>query len=300
MVYVLGSINIDLVAFSKNAPEPGETVVGETFLMNQGGKGANQAIAAAKSGAEVTFIGRVGDDMFGKLAITEVEKYGVKCLVSVDKDVSTGIALIIVESSGENRIVIIPGANGRVSEVELSKLNERITPEDILLLQGEIPIEVIFQAAKVANEKGAYVIFDPAPVKRGFSDILPFATYVTPNEVEIKGLAGESGSISDILEKGAKSVILKKGSEGVIFKDGRTEFSVRSFKVNAVDTTGAGDTFNGAFAAALEMGFEIRKAIAFASAAAAISVTRKGAAISSPYKEEIERFLEESHAQFDY
>lgn len=291
MIYVFGSINVDLVVYSQRLPEPGETITGIDFLMNQGGKGANQAVAASKLGSNVVFLGRIGNDFFGEFAIESIRKYGVQPLVSIDKNIHTGLALIHVNSEGENSITIIEGANGRVGEEELSQLSSRLKVKDILLLQGEIPIRALKEAVNIAKKAQAIIIFDPAPVRSELLEIIPFITYVTPNEVELKKLTFSNDPF-ELINLGALNVILKLGSKGVFFKNKVQEFFVESFKVEAVDTTGAGDTFNGSFASALDNGCGVRDALVFASAASAISVTRKGASISSPNKEEVINFLE--------
>jgi ribokinase len=296
MIYVLGSINADLVVYSRRFPEVGETIVGNDFLLNQGGKGANQAIAAQKaqkSSEETTFIGRVGNDYFGTFVLNSLRKENVKLRVKHEKDVPTGIAMINVNGKGENKIVIIHGANGKVDGSELEFLKERLKDSDILMMQGELNAGVMKDAAKIARSAGATVIFDPAPVSRELRDIIPFATFVTPNETEIKMLTGTSGDEGalKLLKLGAENVIFKRGEKGLLFLNKKDKFSLRAFSVNAVDTTGAGDTFNGAFAAALHEGRAISDALIFGEAAAALSVMRKGASVSSPHRNEIDAFL---------
>lgn len=291
MIYVFGSINIDLVVYSQRLPEPGETITGMDFLMNQGGKGANQAVAASKLGSNVVFLGRVGNDFFGNFVIESIRKYGVQPLVSIDKDVHTGLALINVNSEGENSITIIEGANEKVGEEELSQLNSNLKANDILLLQGEIPTRALKEAVNIARNAKAIIVFDPAPVRDDLTEIIPFTTYITPNEVELKSLTSANDPV-ELIDLGALNVILKLGSKGLLFKNKVQEFFIESFKVEAIDTTGAGDAFNGSFAAALDNCFSVRDALIFASAASAISVTRRGASISSPNKEEVIKFLE--------
>ncbi len=299
MIYVLGSINADLVVYSARFPEVGETVVGNEFLVNQGGKGANQAIASKKAGGETTFIGRVGDDYFGTLVLESLRRENVKLEVKREKGVPTGIALINVDKRGNNKIIIIHGANGKVDGSEALYLKERLKSNDILMIQGELDADVIRDAAKIANSAGAAVIFDPAPVSSELKSIIPFATFITPNETEIEtltGLDGDKGAEA-LLKMGAKNVIFKKGEKGLLFLSKNESFSMSAFPVNAVDTTGAGDTFNGAFAAALQEGKALKDALMFGEAAAALSVTRKGASVSSPYKKEIEEFLKTHSAK---
>ena len=290
MIYVLGSINVDLVMYTKYLPEPGETLVGEEFYVNLGGKGANQAVAAAKAGANVVFIGRVGGDYFGEVAVRELSKFNVLTKVAIDRTVSTGIALINVSSTGENSITIIPGANAKVSSEELTFLRNNLKKSDFLLIQGEVPTDIILSAAKIAFEVDAIVIFDPTPIRKDLDMIIPFTTFVTPNEIELRKLT-RSGSLEELLDLGAKNVILKMGDRGAMLMNRGQEIIVNAFPVGTVDSTGAGDAFNGAFASALSKDVPIEQALVYASAAAAISVTRKGAAVSSPYKDEINEFL---------
>jgi len=291
MIYVIGSINVDLVLFSERFPEVGETVIGKELLINQGGKGANQAVAAAKAGGEVMFIGKVGNDFFGSFVIKEMKKSKVKTHITIDHSTTTGIALINVDSSGQNRITIIPGANDKVGNSEIDYLKENLKRSDFLLIQSEIPTSTIKSAVSFASSIGATIIFDPTPVREDLIEIIPFTTYVTPNEVELKKLT-KTNTVDELLDIGAKNVVLKLGEKGVQFKNKDSEIHIPSFNVQVVDTTGAGDTFNGNFTAMLSQGESIKKSLRFANAAAAISVTRKGAAVSSPTRKETEKFME--------
>ena len=300
MIYVLGSINADLVVYSARFPDVGETVVGNDFLVNQGGKGANQAIASQKAGGETTFIGRVGNDYFGTLVLENLRREYVKLRVKQERNTPTGIAVINVNEKGDNKIIIIHGANGKVDGSETLYLKERFQKGDVLMIQGELNADVVRDAAKIAKSAGAIVIFDPAPVSANLKSIIPFATFVTPNETEIKmltGLSGDKGAEA-LLKMGAENVIFKKGENGLLFLSKEESFSMSAFSVNAVDTTGAGDTFNGAFAAALHSGKMLKEALVFGEAAAALSVTRKGASVSSPYKKEIDEFLKTHSVDF--
>ncbi len=293
MIYVLGSINADMVVYSDRFPEVGETLVGSDFLLNQGGKGANQAIAAQKAGGGTEFIGRVGDDYFGEFVLKNLKDAGVSLRVKRDKGAFTGIALINVNGKGENKIIIIHGANGNVGDEEINYLESHVKSGDIFMIQGEIDPRVLEKSAKNAFEKGAIVIFDPAPVSEELKSVIKYSTFVTPNEVEIRSLTGFSGKegIEGLFSLGAKNVIVKKGEKGVCYYGEKGEFVLPAFKVKSVDTTGAGDTFNGAFAAAISENFPLKEALIFAEAAAAISVTRNGASISAPKRSEIEAFL---------
>jgi len=289
-IFVLGSINLDLVLYSNEFPETGETIVGKDFFINLGGKGANQAIAARKAGGDTTFIGRVGSDYFGELALSEIKKSDVKTEIILDTSVLTGVALINVNAKGENKIIVVPGANGFLGDNEINMLKNKISSDDVLLLQGEIPIDVLIEVARYSFSIGASVIFDPAPFKEEFEKVMPFVTFLTPNEVELKKITS-SPNISKLLSLGDISTIIKLGENGIFYKSNTEDFIIPAFKVHAIDTTGAGDAFNGTFAVAISCGKNIKEALIFASAASVISITRKGAAISFPCREEIENFL---------
>jgi ribokinase len=291
-IFVLGSINLDLVLYSDKFPNEGETIVGKDFFINLGGKGANQAIAASKAGGATTFIGRVGKDYFGELALNEIKKSDIKTEIIQDTSAHTGIAMINVNVKGENKIVVISGTNGLLGNEEINILKNKICHDDILLLQGEIPTWVLVEAAKYSFGIGASVIFDPSPVRKDLKKVIPFSTFLTPNEIELNELTSNC-DIGKLLSLGEVSIILKLGKNGIRYKSKSEDFTVQAFNVNVVDTTGAGDTFNGTFATAISQGKGLKEALIFASAASAISVTRKGAAISSPRREEIENFLKE-------
>ncbi|MBT9130535.1 MAG: Ribokinase [candidate division WS2 bacterium] len=297
MVFSLGSINADLVIYSPEFPQSGETLVGDSFFINQGGKGANQAVAAFKAGAPTTFIGRVGKDYFGDFVVSEIKKYGVNTKVIVDETATTGTALINVDGQGKNKIAIVKGANEKVGEEELKLFQESAKEGDILLLQGEIPVVTIILAAKIALEKRVITIFDPAPVNADLKQVLPYVDYVTPNEIEIKKLSGSENlkeGLEVLKQMGAKKIIIKQGDRGIHYIDSYQEFTLPSYLVKAIDTTGAGDSFNGALAASFSLGLPLMDSLKFAIAGAAISVTRKGAAISSPTQQEIQKLLEEN------
>lgn len=299
MIYVLGSINFDLVVYLEKFPEIGETIKGNQVLFNLGGKGANQAISAKKLNGNVLFIGRVGNDFFGKFLIDNLNDFKLNYEIKIEKESNTGIALINVDCEGRNKIVIYEGANGNVKEDEIKFLNKRIKKGDFLLLQGEIPTETIYEVAKSAYEKGANVIFDPAPAKKEFIQILKYVKYLTPNEIELDSLTPNENDFEKkldfLIEKGAYSVIAKLGEKGIVYKDrDGKKIKIEAYKVNAIDTTAAGDIFNGAFASSLDMGLSLFDSLKFSVAASSISVTRKGASISCPTYEEVIKFMEEN------
>lgn len=298
MIYVLGSINFDLVIFLKKFPEIGETVKGNSIFFNLGGKGANQAITIKKLNGDVLFIGRVGDDYFGKYLINNLNQFNLDYEIKIDNNLNTGIAIINVDENGKNKIVIYEGANSGVRDEEIDFLKDRIKGEDLLLMQGEIPFETITNAVEIAKKSQAKVIFDPAPAKLEFKNLFPYLTYITPNEVEIQMLTPDISELDDkidfLINSGVYGVIVKLGEKGIVYKDrdGRY-FKLDAYKVNAVDTTAAGDIFNGAFALCLSKNFNLKYSLKFSQAASAISVTRKGATISCPDYNEVIKFLEE-------
>lgn len=297
MIYVLGSINFDLTIFVERFPEIGETIKGNSIFTALGGKGANQAISVKKLNGEVLFIGRLGNDYFGKFLLNSLKNFNLNYEIKIENETNTGLAIINVDKNGKNKIVIFEGANGKVGEDEINFLKENIKENDILLLQGEIPFETILKSAKISKELGAKVIFDPAPAKKEFLEILPFVDYLTPNETELEILTENIKNFDDkinyLLDKGAKVVITKLGEKGCFYKDKNgQEFKVPAYRVNAVDTTAAGDIFNGAFAVSLQKNFDTLYSLKFSNAASAISVTRKGASVSCPNYEEVIKFME--------
>lgn len=297
MIYVLGSINFDLTIFVERFPEIGETIKGNSIFTALGGKGANQAISVKKLNGEVLFIGKLGNDYFGKFLLNSLKNFNLNYEIKIENETNTGLAIINVDKNGKNKIVIFEGANGKVSEDEISFLKENIKENDILLLQGEIPFETNLKSAKISKEIGAKVIFDPAPAKKEHLEILPFVDYLTPNETELEILTENITNFDDkinyLLDKGAKVVITKLGEKGCFYKDKNgQEFKVPAYKVNAVDTTAAGDIFNGAFAVSLQKNFDTLYSLKFSNAASAISVTRKGASVSCPNYDEVIKFME--------
>ncbi len=287
---VVGSINVDYVLIVDEFVKPGETIKAKELKKFPGGKGANQAVAAAKlSRNRVSMIGLVGKDDDGEWMIKKLESAGVFGITKAND--YTGKAFIEVISSGENRIIIYSGAN---AELTSDKLNmELLENADIVLLQNEIPFETTFEVARWARKRGKIVIFDPAPAQGVNIEILKYVDYITPNESEIKTLSetffGKFESTERaaelLIETGARSVIAKLGENGVYFRRGLKEVRIPAVKVKAVDTTAAGDVFNGAFAAFLEKGE--MEALRLAVKAAAISVTRIGAQSSIPDLEEV-------------
>jgi len=295
-ILIIGSSNTDMVIKTKKIPVPGETILGGTFLMNQGGKGANQAVAAARLGGKVTFITKCGIDLFGTQAIGLFMKEGIDTRYVVkDNELPSGVALITVDSAGENSIVVAPGSNGNLLQNDIpSTLFER-GKYGILLLQLEIPIGTVEYSAISATSNGAKVILNPAPAQKLSYNLLKQLWLITPNETETEILTGISvhdlssaeKAASWLLQKGVKNVIITMGSAGAYLKSDSFTGMVPGFKVKAVDTTAAGDVFNGAIAVALSEERNLKEAVEFANKAASISVTRMGAQVSAPYRKEI-------------
>lgn len=287
-ITVIGSINMDLVTIAKRMPLQGETVVGETFRLIPGGKGANQAVAAARLGADVQMIGAVGADAFGTELLQHLQKEGI--IVDGVKpvtDIETGIATIII-SEGDNRIIVVPGANHALCPDDVKRWEEKIATSDVCLLQLEIPLSVVEQAVSIATRHGVRVILNPAPAQPIPDVLLAQVDFLTPNEHERDiVLAGRS------IEKWAHKFIVTEGKRGVSLQQNGERVLIPGFHVPVVDTTGAGDTFNGALAVALSKGMALEDACRYANAAAALSVTKLGAQTGMPTEKELESFLAE-------
>jgi ribokinase len=299
-IVVFGSINIDLVARTPRLPSPGETITGKVFQTFPGGKGANQAVACSRLGANTFMVGRVGDDEFGENLKEELEKAGVDHEnVIVDTNTSSGVALIAVEDSAENFIIVIPGANGKVDDQDLKRLKAVLTRSEVLLLQLEIPLEMVGAAAKLAKENNVQVILDPAPAQVLSEEIYPFLDIITPNEIETELLVGfpletkeDAAKAAKILrDRGASNVIIKMGSRGAFALMGDQEEFFKPYQVATVDTVAAGDAFNGALAVALSEHLPVEKAIQWGMAGGALSVTKKGAQPAMPERNELNALL---------
>ena len=295
-ITVIGSSNTDMVIKTTKLPVPGETILGGDFFLNAGGKGANQAVAAARLGGKVSFIAKTGDDVFGKEAkqLFEIENINTGFMVT-DPDHPSGVALITVDSHGENCIVVAPGANGYLSQNDIDLAREEILRSEIILMQLEIPIETVTYVANIAFESGKKVILNPAPAAKISDDLLSRLYMITPNETEAELITGIPVKDADsafvaarhLFECGVKVVIITLGSKGALLYTGKEVKLIPSIKVEAVDTTAAGDVFNGAVAVAISEDMELEEAVKFACKAAAISVTRMGAQSSAPFRNEI-------------
>jgi ribokinase len=297
-IVVVGSINIDLVASAEKIPVAGETVRGTDFQVHPGGKGANQAVAISRLGYPVQLVGKVGTDAFGEQLRSYLLDAGVD-VIAVERDEGTsGVAMIAVSPRGENSIVVIPGANAHVTPAFLDAHRQTIRNAGIVLAQLEIPIETVEHLARICAEEGIPLMLDPAPAHKLPSTIFRHLRWFTPNETEAAfftedAMQGEPAQIAKaLLGAGIEGVVLKMGSRGVYLASGdHLSQALPAFAVNAVDTTAAGDAFNGAFATALMLGMEQVEAARFASAAAAVSVTRAGAQPSMPTRSEVEEML---------
>lgn len=297
-IIVIGSSNTDLAIKTVSIPEPGETVIGGKFMMTAGGKGANQAVAAARLGGDVAFVTKVGDDMFGDESRARYVKEGLpEKFLLVEKGTPSGMALITVDAKGENCIVVAPGANNTLSPADVDAVRGEIEAAEYLLMQLEVPMETVEHAAEIAAASGTKVILNPAPAAKLSEKLIANLYLVTPNRTECQLLSGlhidsdedARRAAARLMEMGARNVIITLGSRGslVCTADGCT--LVEACRVEAVDTTAAGDVFNGALCVALSEGHTLVEAARFASRASAISVTRMGAQSSIPYRAELER-----------
>jgi ribokinase len=305
-IVVVGSINLDLVVGADRLPLAGETITGNTFATFHGGKGANQAVAAAKLGYPVAMVGCVGTDNFGIQLRGALESAGVDVSQVNTVDESSGTALITIGSHGENSIVVVPGANARVTPAVLEKAAPMLERAGMILAQLEIPLETVEYLAQLAEKHRIPLMLDPAPARDLPESLLRRITWITPNETEAHALLAHGTEGRDatsehaarrFLDRGVKNVILKLGSRGcLIAQPNREELLVPAFSVTAVDSTAAGDAFNGGFAVALMRGLDVSRSAVFASAVAAISVTRPGAQPSMPTADEVNCFLEANSA----
>ena len=295
-IVVIGSSNTDMVVRAERLPAPGETVIGGKFFMNAGGKGANQAVAAARLGGTVSFIAKIGNDVFGKEAMALFEKEGIDCsCVSIDSESPSGVALITVNHEGENCIVVAPGANAALSPKDFESNNKLIRQADILLMQLEIPLETIAWAIDTGASEKTKIILNPAPAQIIPDRILKRVDIITPNETEagiLTGIAVTDPASAErtakaLLQKGVGSVVITMGAQGAFLMDKNQIQLIPAPAVRAVDTTAAGDIFNGALAVGLSNGLSLREAVKFGIRVASISVTRMGAQSSAPYLREI-------------
>lgn len=303
-IVVIGSSNTDMVVKTSHLPAAGETVLGGEFMMNAGGKGANQAVAAARYGEHVVFVARVGDDMFGRQTLESLRRDGIDTsCVSVDSDRMSGVALISVNVEGENSIVVASGANMALGREDIDRAAEEIRRADVVLMQLEVPMATVEYAAEVAAAAGVPVILNPAPAPAGplGAGLLSRIDVITPNRseatrisgIEVTDMASARRAAEAIHAMGTRRVIITLGGEGSLIYDGGEFEHIGATRVEAVDTTAAGDTFNGVLAVGVAEGRSLARAAREASVAAAISVTRMGAQTAAPTRVEVEAFISE-------
>ena len=299
-ILVIGSSNTDMVIKLDRIPGPGETILGGDFLTASGGKGANQAVSAARAGGKVTFIARVGRDILGDQAVAGFRRDRINTdYISRDAQAPSGVALIFVGNDGQNSIAVAGGANARLSPRDVRKAGKAFKMADTVLMQLESPLETVAEAARISAKTGVRFILNPAPARPLPAEILRLTSILTPNENEAEILTGvrvanqsSAGRAADrLLARGVQTVIITLGAQGALVAKADSKRFVPGIRVKAVDCTAAGDVFNGALAVAMSEGRSLLEAARFANAAAAISVTLPGAQPSAPYREEIERLL---------
>jgi ribokinase len=299
-IIVVGSSNTDMVVQLRRLPAPGETLLGGRFRMAAGGKGANQAVAASRAGGQVGLIARVGRDDLGDRALAGLVKEGIDVRAVVrDASESSGVALILVSADGENSIAVSPGANGRLSAAQVLRSKQAFSGASIVLLQLETPLASVQTAARLARKAGARVILNPAPAQPLPTALLRNVSILTPNESEAESMTGirvttdasAARAARRLHEQGVETVIITLGARGAFVSGDSLSERVAGFPAEAIDTTGAGDVFNGALAVALAEGLALRHAVQFANAAAARSVTRRGAQASAPARPAILRLM---------
>ena len=298
-ILVIGSSNTDMVICTGHLPLPGETVIGGTFFMNPGGKGANQAVTVARLGGRVSFICKTGSDIFGHQANQLFNEEGIDTsYVFSDTKNPSGVALITVDTDAENCIVVAPGANAHLTPNDLKRSAEAVEAADIILLQLEIPMQTVEAAAMMAYRLGKKVVLNPAPASKLSAGLLETLYAITPNETEAEAISGiritdertAEEAARKIASMGVCNVIITLGAKGALVFDGKHCEVVPAYKIQAVDTTAAGDVFNGALVVALSEGRTLPEAVRFACKASAISVTRVGAQNSVPYRTEVDVF----------
>lgn len=302
-IIVFGSINLDLVAKTPRLPLPGETLLGNRFFTAGGGKGANQAVAASRLGITTHLIGRVGGDNFGQELLTNLQLYGLNTeRIIIDKNTHSGIAVIAVDDTGQNNIIVIPGANQNVNQTDIQRLKPLLPVATALLLQLEIPLTIVQVAAEIAHQAGVKVIFDPAPVRSDIpTNFYPLIDIITPNEVEASQLVGFSvinvetatQAAVKLCEFGVRTAMVKLGPQGVVCATSDETFLVPAFAVEAVDTVACGDAFNGGLAAALDSGLSLREAVIWGTAAGALCATKQGAQPAMCDRASFDTFLQE-------
>lgn len=296
-IIVVGSSNTDMVVHTSHLPAPGETILGGKFLMNQGGKGANQAVAVKRLGGDLLFVARVGNDVLGQQTLRVFQNEGIETsYIALDNETPSGVALISVDQYAEICIVVASGANMLLGQEDIDSMEKEMLVGDILLMQLEIPLSTVEYAARKAYEKGVKVVLNPAPACSLPESLFQYLYMITPNRIEAEMLTGvKINSKEDVAmaagvlyRKGVKNIIITLGSEGSFVREGEKTYYVDAYKVVPVDTTAAGDTFNGAVCVGVSEGMSLEQAVLFASKASSISVTRMGAQSSIPYRKELD------------
>lgn len=295
-IIVIGSSNVDMVVRTSHLPAPGETILEGEFFMNQGGKGANQAVAIKRLGGNLIFMAKLGNDVLGRQSVGYFKKEGIDTrYIALDEDSASGVALISVDDHAENSIVVASGANMLLNEQDVDKMLEEMCEGDILLMQLEIPLQTVEYAARKAFGKGVKVVLNPAPARSLPKELFRHLYMVTPNRIEAEMLTGikiaNDADVEKVAEEicamGVKNVIITLGSKGCLIREEGVSYRIDAFKVEPVDTTAAGDTFNGALCVGLSEGMDLKQAAVMASKASSIAVTRMGAQSSIPYREEL-------------
>ncbi|NMB00671.1 MAG: ribokinase [Firmicutes bacterium] len=301
-ILVIGSFMMDLVVRTPRVPDNGETVIGSSFRRFPGGKGANQAVSAARLGAQVTMVGKLGYDVYGDEMQDALNKEGIRTeYILRDKDASTGVGFVTLdETTGNNRIVVVPGANLRYSPEDLACIEDVVRNSDLLMLQLEMDMRLIEAAVMMAEKHDVPVILNPAPAQSLADELLEKVTYLTPNETEAQILTGvqvvdrqsAERAAQALLEKGIRKVVITLGHHGAMIADQSATELVPAFSTSVVDTVAAGDGFNGALAVAVAQGTPLPEAVRFANAVGALVVTREGAIPSLPSAQEVKAFLQ--------
>ncbi len=300
-ILVVGSMNMDLVVEAERYPDAGETILGNNFEQTPGGKGANQAVSIGKLKGNVGFIGACGEDYFGDELLTRMKQNGVEVEKVFRAKESTGVANITVEKQGVNRIIVVQGANKCLTPDLIDEFKEEIKKAEIILIQLEIPIETVLQVIELAHKLGTKVILDPAPAQNLPKNIYSKIDYLLPNEGELDQLVAdynlktETEKINQLLNWGVGTVLVTKGKEGISVYDSQKKEDYQAIELEAVDTTGAGDAFAGAFAFGLKNNYSLRKAVQFANIVAGFSTTKLGAQRSFPDLSELEEFCDQQN-----
>lgn len=292
-IVVIGSINIDYVAQVSNLPEKGETITARNYHISPGGKGANQAVAAKRLGADVLMIGALGNDSAGKDLYSRLEREGIDVSGILFTDTATGNAMITVDEKGSNTIIVYPGANAKLSQAWVEKYREEIKNADCVIAQLEIPMETVTASVKLAKEYGTRVILNPAPAKDIPMEIYKYVDIITPNETELAKLTGTEDikkGAKALIDRGVKEVVVTLGDKGSYYLGSDRELNVEPALVNAIDSTAAGDSFNAALAVGLNEKLDIEAALNFSSIVGALTTTKVGAQDSLPYRDEVESF----------